>query len=269
MSRAQPKLLLDLAEAYYIELPDPSDRWGGGHAIDDGIRDFKHGFTPGFGTPQAAWFYGPFFRLLNTMPVETIAFINRMLDHAARFRVGKLSAYSNQSGEHEDLEGVQLDLPRIGKRLYVGDSHVWAWYRGTSVGPYACMSALLALERFIDHLLENLNISAQTIVELLLRDCHNLAVPGLAVGFLTRHPDAIGALLDPFLASPAIWHLETARVAGDYGFRVRDTDADKLTGADRRRHTFHETVGAMVVNARLADDNERLSQLQAVRTKLI
>jgi hypothetical protein len=269
MSRARPKLLLDLAEAYYIEMPDPSDRWDGGHALDDGIRDFKHGFTPGFGTPRAAWFYGPFFRLLNTMPVETISFINRMLDHAARFRVAKLSTYSNQSGQHEDLEGVQLDLPRIGKRLYVGDSHVWAWYRGTSVGPYACMSALLALERFIDHLLENLNIPAQKIVELLLRDCHNLAVPGLAVGFLTRHPDATGTLLDPFLASPAIWHLETARATGDYGFRVRDADADKLTGADRRRHTFHETAGAMVVNARLTDDEERLAQLQAVGVKLI
>lgn len=269
MSRAQPKLLLDLAEAYYVELPDPSDRWGGRHAIDDGIRDFKHGLTPGFGTPQAAWYYGPFFRLLNTIPVETIGFINRMLDHAARFRVGKLSTYSNRSGESGGLEGVHLDLSEIGHRLYVGDSHVWAWYRGTSVGPYACMSALLALERFIDHLLENLNIPAQTIVELLLRDCHNLAMPGLVVGFLTRHPDATGALLDPFLASPAIWHLEAARAAGDYGFRVRDADADKLTGVDRRKHTFHETVGGMVVNARLADDDERLAQLQAVGVKLI
>ena len=267
MSQARPQLLLDLAEAYYIELPNPRDRWGGGHALDDGIRDFKHGL--GFGTPQAAWYYGPFFRLLNTIPVETIGFINRMLDHAAKFRVGKLSSYRNESGEAEALEGVHLDLPRIGRRLFVGDSHVWAWYRGTSVGPYACMSALLALERFTDHLLENLTFPAQTIVELLLRDCHNLAVPGLAVGFLTRHPDATGPLLDPFLACPAIWHLEAARATGDYGFHVRDADADKLTGSDQRRHTFHETVGAMVVNARLAGDDERLDQLQAVGVKLI
>jgi len=269
MSQTRPKLLLDLAEAYYIELPDPRDRWGGGHSLEDGIRDFKHGVNSGFGTPQAAWYYGPFFRLLNTIPIETIGFINRMLDHAANLRVGKLSSYGNRPGEPDALEGAHLDLPRIGRRLYFGDSHVWAWYRGTSVGPYACMSALLALERFIDHLLEKLNIPTQTIVELLLRDCHNLAMPGLAVGFLTRHPDATGALLDPFLTAPAIWHLETARVTGDYGFRVRDADADKLAGADRRRHTFHETVGGMVVNARLAGDDERLAQLQAVGAKLI
>ena len=269
MSQARPKLLLDLAEAYYIEKPEPLDRWGGGHALDDGIRDFRHGSTTGFGPPQAAWFYGPFFRLLNVIPVDAIGFINRMLDHAARFRVETLSTHGNRSSKPEDLEGIQLDLPGVGHRHYVGDSHVWAWYRGTSVGPYACMSALLALERFIDHLLENLNFPAQTIVELLLRDCHNLAVPGLAVGFLTRHPDATGVLLDPFLASPAIWHLETARATGDYGFRVRDADADKLTGSDRRRYTFHDTAGAMVVNARLTNDDERLAQLQSVGNQLI
>jgi hypothetical protein len=198
--------------------------------------------------------------------VETIGFLNRMLDHAAKFRVEQLSSYRDQPDERK---GVQLALPGLDSRLFVGDGHVWAWYRGTSVGPYACMSALLALERFIDHLHERLDIPARSIADLLLRDCHNLAVPGLLVGFLTRHPDSTGTLLDPFLASPAIWHLETARVTGDYGFRVRDADADKLTGADHRRHTFHETVASMVVNARVAGDDERLSQLQLIGSELV
>lgn len=269
MSQSRPQLLLALAEAYYIELPDPQDRWGGGRTFDDGIRDFKHGLGPGFGVPAAAWYYGPFFRLLNTRPVETIGFINRMLDHAAKFRVEQLSSYRSDGEAPASLEGFRLDLLGMGERLFVGDSHVWAWYRGTSVGPYACMSALLALERFIDDLLERLGIPARKILELLLADCHNLAVPGLVVGFLTRHPEATGDLLDPFLASPAIWHLETARVTGDYGVRVRDPDADKLAGSDRRAYTFHETVGGMVVNARLAGDEERLTRLGSLGEKLI
>lgn len=267
MSQCDPQLLLDLAEAYYIELPDPRDRWGGGHTLDDGIRDFRHGLGPGFGVPAAAWYYGPFFRLLNTRPVETIRFINRMLDHAAKFRVEKLSTYRDRDAS-KDLEGVRLDLPAIGERLFVGDSHVWAWYRGTSVGPYACMSALLALERFADDLLERLNVPARRIIEFLFSDCHNLAVPGLVVGFLIRHPLEAGHLLDPFLVSTSIWHLETARVTGDYGFRVRDPDADKLTGSDRRRHTFHDTVAGMVINARLTGSEERLAQLGALGERL-
>lgn len=270
MSQARPQLLLDLAEAYCIELPDPDDHWGGNHyARDDGIRDVKPKLTPGFGVPWAAWYYGPFFRLLNTIPPDAVAFINRMLNHAAGLRVKQLSALRHQNDGPQAPEGIQLDLPGVGSRLYVGDSHVWAWYRGTSVGPYACMSALLALERFIDYLLENVHVPARSIVDLLLRDCRNLAVPGLLVGFLTRHPEVADDLLDPFLASPVIWRLETVRVSSDYGFRVRDPAADKLFGAERRRHTFHETVGEMVVDAHLAGADDRLTKLEAVGSKLI
>ncbi|WP_133251014.1 hypothetical protein [Mycobacterium montefiorense] len=268
MSQACPELLLHLAEAYYIELPDPRNRWGG-HDLDDGIRDLKHGLWPGFGVSAAAWFYGPFFRLLNTRPLETIGFINRMLNHAAKFRVEKMLTYRNDGNRPQELEGVRLDLPGLGERLFVGDGSVWTWYRGTGVGPYACMSALLALERFIDHLFEKIDLPARKILELLLTDCHNLAVPGLIVGFLTRHPKAVGDLLDPFLVSPDIWHLESARVANDHGFRARDSDADTLTGSDQRRWTFHETVGGMVINARVAGDEERLARLSALGDKLV
>lgn len=268
MSLARPDVLLELAEAYYIELPQPRDRWGG-QTLGDGIRDFKHGLGLGFGAPAAAWYYGPFFRLLNSRPIETIGFINRMLDHAARFRVEKASPYRTGSNAPDGPEGVRLDLPGIGERLFVGDSHVWAWYRGTSVGPYACMSALLALERFADHMLERVKVPARRLVELFLTDCHNLAVPGLVVGLLTRHPEATDDLLDPFLASPSVWHLEFARVSGDYGFRVRDLDADKLTGSDRRGYMFHETVAGMVINARLAGNEERLAQLGSLGERLV
>lgn len=267
MSQTRPRLLRDLAEAHYIELPDPRDRWGSRHGFDDGIRHLHHG-TGGFAGPAAAWYYGPFFRLLNTVPVEAVAFINRMLDHAARFRVDKLAGYGDAPAGSERLEGVDLEIPSLGMRRYVGDSHVWSWYRASSVGPYPCMSALLALERFADHLLESVNLPARAIIELLLGDCHNLAVPGLIVGFLTRHPDRTADLLDPFLAHPEIWHLETSRVTGEY-FSVRDGDADKLTGLEYRSHTPHRTVATMVVDARVRGDDKRLAQLSEISNRLV
>jgi hypothetical protein len=265
MAVARPELLLELAEAYYIEAPEPESPYGGRSLLDRGIRDLRHGL--GFGAPQAAWYYGPFSRLLNAAPVETVAFINRMLDHAARIRVTE--GPSQATAVDDEPEGVTLQLHKQPSRRYVGDTHVWAWYRGTSVGPYPCMSALLALERFCDHLLEQLRIPASVIADMLLRECHNLAILGLLTGFLTRHPDSAGGLMDPLLASPDIWHLESARVAGDHGFRVRDADADKLTGSDRRRFTFHDTVGGMVVNARIAGDDQRLKALEQIGTQLL
>lgn len=268
LARTKPELLIELAEAYYIEHVDPDDEWSGGGRLDDGIRDFQHGIGIGFGAPGAAWYYGPFFRLLCATPVDATAFINRMLDHAARFRVDRHTRSGRSSSDSNDLEGVSVTVPGIGERRYVGDSHVWSWYRGSSVGPYSCMSALLALERFADQLLENARVPAGRIVELLLRDCHNVAVPGMLVGFLTRHPEEANDLLDPFFASPEVWHFETSRVVGEH-FSVRDPDADKLTGSDRRRQTPHQTVGAMVVNARLRSDEKRLATLEEVGARLL
>jgi hypothetical protein len=270
LSHIKPDLLLELSEAFYIEKPDPDDRWGHGWgrgSLDDGIRDYKHGL--GFGAPQAAWYYGPFHRLLHSSPVKTIAFINRMLNQAALFRVTDIPPRDSNPA-WEEYEGVTLELTeKSNPRRYVGDSHVWCWYRGTSVGPYSCMSALLALEKFIDHLHDTLRLPAGAIIDLLLPGCHNLAVPGLIAGFLTRHLEDAGDLLDPFLGEVDVWHLETARATSEHGFRVRDADADKLAGQDKRRFSPHETVGWMVVNARLRGDENRLERLERVGDRLV
>lgn len=265
MSQHHPSLLLELAESYYIEQLDPNDPWAAHDYLSDGIRGFNHG-SASFGAPAAAWYYGPFFRLLHTVPRAALKFINRMLDHAARHRVEKLSAHL--SNEPDAFQGLELDLIETGARLYVGDSHVWSWYRGTTVGPYACMSALLALEKFVDHLLENADISARRILELLLSDCQNLAIPGLLMGFLSRHPDQVEDLLDSFLSYPKVWHLETSRVSSEH-FNVRDSDADKLAGSDKRGNTPHHTVASMVVMAKVSGNQSRLTELKNVACRLL
>ena len=99
------------------------------------------------------------------------------------------------------MPGVQLDIPSIGSRYFAGDEHVWAWYRGTAVGPYPCMSALMAVERVADQWLQ-LGTPLPGLITALLRDAHNLAMPGLVVGLLTRHAEQVTAEADPFLASP-------------------------------------------------------------------
>lgn len=271
-----PDLLLELTEAYYIEQPQPEDtelgwaRLKGRRHLDDGIRGFRHGNEFGFGPPSAAWYFGPFFRLLNLTPLKTIAFINRMLNQAAFYRVTDETQTLTASVDWSSYPGASLHLTaKSGQRHYVGDAHVWSWYRGTSVGPYPCMSALLALERFIDHLHNVAAIPLATIVDLLLEDCHNLAIPGLLHGFLTRHLNEAGDLLDPFLADVAVWHLEIGRVTAEGAFTVRDRDADTLVGQDKRRYSPHETVGWMVVNARAAGNQARLDQLRAVGSRLL
>ena len=94
-------------------------------------------------------------------------------------------------------------------------------------------------------------------------------MPGLLRGFLIRHLDGAGSLLNPYLAEVEVWHLETTRATGEYRFRVRDRDADALAGHERRRFTPHEVVGYLVVNARFRGDEKRLEELEQVGERLV
>ncbi len=268
MSSHRPDLLLVLAEAYYVDgRKDEGASWSA-NPLDDGIR--HHRFTGGFGGPMVAWYFGPFFRLLNTRPQEAIALINRMLDHAAAVRVGRRSPWDPQRPDPESLlPGLDLDLPGLGPRRCVGDAHVWSWYRGSSVGPYACMSALLATERFADYLVDELGIPMQDVVKLLLRDCHNLAMPGLVAGLLVRHPDHAGSILDGWLAVPDLWQLEFSRVTNEGVLHVQGADPSELTGRDRRRYTFRDVVAEMTLRAMIAKDQDRLGVLSATAQDLV
>ncbi|EWM09705.1 hypothetical protein [Kutzneria sp. 744] len=268
MAAVRPQLLLDLTEAYYIERRDSDYARYGVHALSDGIRDQGHGNH--LGHPFAGWYFGPFLRLLNTIPAPTIAMINRMLDHAATNRVRALAASSGGPRTVPDisLSGLDLDVAGLGPRHYVGDGHVWAWYRGSTVGPYPCISALLAVERFADHLV-SLEVPLMTVVEWLLRDCNNLAMPGLVVGFLIRHLNRAGDLLDEWLTAPDIWDLEFARATQEGLHHAHGADPEDVVGRDRRRFTPRDVAAEMTVRAAAAGDQVRLTALSAIGDQLL
>lgn len=267
MSEYQPQLLITLTESFYIERHDDDEfGWSSG-GFDDGIR--HHEKAGGVSAPMATWYYGPFFRLLNTRPIEALALINRMLDHAAAVHVGRRQHSETGPQSDEPPPGLDLELPGVGVRRCVGDSHVWSWYRGSSVGPYPCMSALLAVERFADHLVDTLQLPLANVSQLLLRDCHNLAMPGLIVGLLVRHLDRVGYLLDQWLVRPELWNLEFSRSRGEGQLHVQGADPPELVGRDRRHHNFRDVGAEMTIRAMLAGDRHRLAALAATADQLV
>ena len=148
------------------------------------------------------------------------------------------------------------------REVYVGDTHVWCWYRGTGVGPYPCLSALQALERVLDQLIET-GIPIGRLVPILLDGCHNLAMIGLVVGLLVRHLENADHLLAPYLAEPLIWHQEFGRVVSESGGFAADSDG--LVAPDRRKWSLREAAMFMVVRA----DGERASELRALGEQLV
>src|SRR5690606_6668836 len=125
----------EMSEAYYIE--KPTERHQFYSPLDDGIRNHS-----GAGIPMAAWYRGPFFCLLRGDFGLGLALIDKMLDGAARSRGGSTVRLDILGSDHD----------------FFGDEHVWGWYRGSTVGPYPCVSALLALEKHIDQFVSVLQI---------------------------------------------------------------------------------------------------------------
>ena len=91
------------------------------------------------------------------------------------------------------------------------------------------MSALLAVERFADELLDQ-GYPLGGIAPLLLAECHNLAMPGLVVGILVRHLDLVTDELDSWLSCPDVWLLEFDRVVTEVLLHVQGADPTTPAG---------------------------------------
>lgn len=270
LAAADPELLFELTEAYYIEQRSVSaSNW-----LNMGIR--RHKYTHGgFGVPFADWRFGPFWRLLPTEPERALAMINRILDHAVDYRVNRQRRGGTIPPGRPGGEGcnataapaVQLDIPGIGRRCFTGDEHVWGWYRGTGTGPHPCMSALMAVERIADQWIQ-LGMRLSRLITMLLRDAHNLAMPGLVVGLLTRHAEQIAAEADPFLASADVWELESVRAVMEAGIHAQGRDDPSIQGSDRRSWTMADLAGCLVVNAINRGDEDRVEAFRAAGSVL-
>lgn len=259
-----PKLLIDLAAAYYIEAKDDDDDddgfgWSGGFD-DEGIRHHRFG---GLGSPLASFTHGPFLALFRADYRGGVALLNRMLDHAARCRVRILSNLRYGEPAHEDRAGTRRVLSVAGEpREYVGDGHVWLWYRGTGVGPYPCMSALQALE-FVTEEYIRAGVPPQVLTTLMLEEAHSLAVPALALGVLVRHLEVAGEAIDPYLVEPTIWQLEFSRVVSETsGLAARFPE---LPNPERRGWSLREVSMMLTLRA----EGDRIAQLKALGEQLL
>ncbi|MCP5066214.1 MAG: hypothetical protein GY946_06560 [bacterium] len=251
-------LLVELTQAYYID-----EEEDGSGFEDEGIR---HHTARSFGvTPLAAWYRGPFLALFQSDFRNGVAVLNRMLNHAALARTRTLVNLESldRVDEDRDVDAHRIELNVDGtRRTYVGDAQVWIWYRGTGVGPSPCTSALQALERVCDQLIE-MDIPISNIVAILLDSCENLAMVGLVVGLLVRHLEKANRLLDPYLAEPLTWHQEFSRVVNETSGLASPSDG--IVAPERRHWSLREASMFLIAHA----DDERAVELRMVGERLV
>ena len=252
-------LLAKLTEAYYL---DDEYEVGEFDIHEDGIRSHR---ARGFGFPLAAWDRGPFLPLFQSDFRNGVGVLNRLLNHAARIRSRRLADLDQaQLPLQSDTIGLyESELNIAGERqLYVGDEHVWRWYRGNAVGPYPCFSALQALERECDRLIDN-GVPVGTLIPILLDGCENLAMVGFIVGLLVRHLEDADHLLDTYFTEPLIWLQEFARVVNEMSGLAANSEG--LVAPERRNWSLREAAMFMVVHA----NGERIAELRALGETLI
>ena len=256
-------LLANLVEAYYLhEIDGVTD----GDLVDtffDGIRGHRSRRS-GLG-PLAAWYRGPFMSLFQSDFRGGTATLNRLLNHAARIRARKLARLdqSHNTSQRAGNGQLQTELSISGvPRQYVGDQHVWNWYRGTGVGPYPCMSALQALERTCDQFIAA-GIPIKYLVTLLLDGCENFAMVGLVVQMLVRHLETADTLIDAYLSEPVVWGLEFDRFTSERG--LIEANSDGLKNAERRQWTLREAG----ISLAMAAGDERRDELRALGNRLV
>lgn len=267
LAKQNAVLLAELTEAYYVEKTSPSS-WSSSW-MDNGIRNHRGG---GISVPLAAWYRGPFLFLLREDPARGIHVVNRMLEFGARRRVEVL----RDLGQHplkdmvqdEEEGGILLDLLGCGVRWYIGDSHVWSWYRGSSVGPYPCMSALFSLEIRLDELVRA-GVPVSTVASWVLRDATTLASAGLIYGFLVRHIEQVTDELDGFLSSPEVWELEFSRKVSEGWLHVQGVDPPERVGRERRGWTPYNVTMLLVIDAVRRGDADALERLRRVGQRLL
>lgn len=108
---------------------------------------------------------------------------------------------------------VRIDLPN-GEREFWGDEQVYYWYRPMSNGPHAVISALMALEVWMEERIEA-GAEPERLFEKVLSGSDCVAVLGLCLGIALAYPDRCLRAALPLVCSPAVWTMEIPRLAAD------------------------------------------------------
>jgi len=272
-------LLAELTEAYYIDEDSGSMSY-----LDSGIRHHQYW---GWEVPQMGALRGPFFALFNADRRAGVRSLDRLLRHATRTEQKELAGFGHHELDDEPddepddgIAGELTDEPPYGEsgtgpeatleltilgtqQRYRGNGVAWMWYRGTSVGPYPCMSALAALELACDRAIAAGHATPEELAAQLMQDSDSLAIAAMVVGMLVRHLAPGGAGLDDVLAEPAIWSLEFTRVTNETSGLAMRTEG--ITAPERRGWSLREVSAWLALHA----DPSRAEQLREVGRRLI
>jgi hypothetical protein len=190
---------------------EPSDNQ---NSIDRryGLTRFDHLF-PGTATQ------GPFLYLLERNEGEGLRLIhglaNRAIDH---WRMAVETADRDRPGQHP----LPISLSIAGQQQsFWGDQHVYYWFRSQSAAPECLISALMALELWMERQVERGRDFAE-LFESVLHGSRCIATVGACIAVGLSEPGRSKLAVLPLLGVPRIWQTDFLRHQADVnpGLRI-------------------------------------------------
>lgn len=108
---------------------------------------------------------------------------------------------------------VTINLPS-GSREFWGDAEVYCWFRGTTVGLYPVISALMALEEWMERQIEA-GRDVEALFEKVLSGSNSVAVLGICLSMALAYPEKCLKVALPIASCPDIWEMDISRLAYD------------------------------------------------------
>ena len=192
------------------ETGDPHDimRWSSSLRIYQdnlGIREHIRCFPP-------AHIQGPFLALLWCNEHEGLRLIHALANKA-------VGVWRQRAQDFHFLGQPRTPLPVVlplssGPHTLWGDERVYSWYRPSTNAPDMVVSALMALEVWLEEQViagKNPN----ELFERVLGDSDCVAIAGICLGVALAFPEQCLAAALPLVSSPAIWRLDMDRAAQD------------------------------------------------------
>ncbi|MEP0857954.1 hypothetical protein [Trichocoleus sp. DQ-U1] len=259
-----PRIEIDY-EPYFLEVGDEgwyAEVGDEGWSNNLGISD-KSTFLPA--TP----IQGPFLYLLNTNEEEGLRLVHTLVNVAIeRWRHQPQIVHPDQP----ELIPVPVTL-QLPSELhdFWGDIEVYCWFRGKSTEPNLVMSALMALEVWMETQIEAGRDAEELFEKILVKsDC--VAVPGICLGIALAYPEKCLKAALPIVSSPMIWKMDISRsttldILGTFRFDYLDGNKlmyDILEKRDKKTQRTKDIRSLAVMYMHSTDNNIKSIFQQAV-----
>ncbi len=211
-ARDLPDLIISVAVDQFLCTEDDlrgEDDWQYARSLEletlFGLKEgLRHNYFP------ASAYRGPFLSLLRYHSQRGLDFIIRVFNHSAEWY-----AHPRVSDRVEPPYEVELRFADGTSRKQWCNPRLWNWYRGTSVGPYALHSLLMALERWLLEFAEARADRLDAVLLDILRRSDSAALTAVVASVATAFPRASSEALLVLLRSPMCIQLDRQRMASE------------------------------------------------------